>query len=58
MPLYAIQTRFIGCKNPSEKFITIHHVFGSKAKAEAKAQMERKLHPQDEYRVVYVRERV
>ena len=55
MAIYAILTRFIGCKSPSEKFITIGHVVGSKARAEAKAEQERKRHPQDEYRVVYVR---
>ena len=57
MALYAIQTRFIGCKNPSDKFITIAHCMG-KCRAEARARKERMLHPQDEFRVVYVREKV
>lgn len=58
MAVYAIQARFVGCKNPSDKFITIGHLVGSKKKAEEKAEIERKRNPRDEVRVVYVRERV
>ena len=58
MAVYAIQSRFVGCKNPSDKFITIGHLVGSRKKAEEKAERERKRNPRDEVRVVYVRERV
>lgn len=54
MALWAIQTRFIGCKNPSDKWMTISHS-SSKKRAIERAEIERKRHPNDEFRVVFVR---
>lgn len=58
MAVYAIQARFVGCINPSDKFITIGHFVGSKKKAEEKAERERRRNPRDEIRVLYVRKKV
>lgn len=57
MALWAIQTRFIGCKNPSDKFLTIGHST-SKKQALERVERERKSDKMSEFRVMYVRESV
>lgn len=54
MALWAIQTRFVGCEKPTEKFLTIGHST-SKKRAIERMELEKSRDKMSEFRVVYVR---